>query len=252
MDDKAIDRIIQLGSDWMVDGFIFPAQSDVKRFVEMIDLEHTDVILRDNGRIHTHGYELMSYDVMEAGLSKVMDVARRYTDKPIIYDHQKAGTDVPENASRFAEAASDAGIDAVIFFPLAGPKAQSSFIREADQKGLGVLVGGYMTHPKFVESQRGYIVDEATEDIYLNAAEEGVNNYIVPGNKPDVIKRIRKSLEAQGVEPRFSAPGFVAQGDCSITDSGKAAGKYMHAIVGRGIYGADDKRQATIDLGRDL
>ena len=33
---------------------------------------------------------------LDCGLPKVVEIAREYTDKPIIYDHLKAGTDIPE------------------------------------------------------------------------------------------------------------------------------------------------------------
>jgi len=96
-----------------------------------------------------------------------------------------------------------------------------------------------MTHPKYVRSEGGYIADEAIMEMYLNAANLGVSDFVVPGNKPDDIRRIRETLEQRGVSPTFYAPGFVAQGG-SISDAAKVAGDSWHAIVGRGIYKAEE------------
>jgi len=185
------------------------------------------------------------------GLPKVVKIARKYSDKPVIYDHQKAGTDIPDTGKNFAETLASAGVDAVILFPQAGPETERAWIQAAQQEGLGVIVGGWMTHAKYVASEGGYLLDAAVFDIYRNAAREGVSDYVVPGNKPDIIAKIRALLEGEGVKPVFYAPGFVAQGG-AISDAAKAAGERWHAIVGRGIYATDDIRAAATNLTRML
>ena len=45
----------------------------------------------------------------------------------------------------------------------------------------------------------------------------------------------------------FYAPGFVAQGGV-ITETGKAAGKKWHAIVGRGVYAAKNIHIAAKEM----
>lgn len=180
------------------------------------------------------------------GLEKVVEVARKHTKKPIIYDHQKAGTDIPDTGKNFAEVCKKAGIDAVIFFPQAGPETERAWIYHALDQGLKVIVGGRMTHPAYTVSEGGFITDEGALDIYRIAARAGINNFVVPGNKPDVIKQVRDVVEAEGVEPVFYAPGFIAQGG-KIEAAAKVAGNRFHGIVGRGIYQAADKRAAAIE-----
>ena len=80
--------------------------------------------------------------------------------------------------------------------------------------------------------------------MYRIAARAGINNFVVPGNKPDVIKQVKELVEAEGVSPVFYAPGFVAQGG-KIEDATKVAGERWHAIVGRGIYQAKDMKKAA-------
>ena len=103
-----------------------------------------------------------------------------------------------------------------------------------------------MTHPAYVVSEGGFITDEGALDMYRIAARAGIHNFVVPGNKPDVIKQIKEVVEAEGVSPVFYAPGFVAQGG-KIEAAAEVAGDRFHGIVGRGIYKAPDMKQAAIE-----
>ena len=180
------------------------------------------------------------------GLPKIVEITRKYTDKPIIYDHQKAATDIPDTGIKFMGTLKNAGVDAVILFPQSGPETQKAWIDAALKKKLGVIVGGLMTHPMYVRSEGGYINDESIKEIYLNAANQGVVDFVVPGNKPEFIKEIRELLESKGIKPIFYSPGFIAQGG-SISEATKVVGSKWHAIIGRGIYEAEDIKKATLE-----
>ncbi|MFA5019730.1 MAG: orotidine 5'-phosphate decarboxylase / HUMPS family protein [Candidatus Pacearchaeota archaeon] len=180
------------------------------------------------------------------GLPAVVAAARKHTDKPIIYDHQKAGTDIPDTGKNYARTMKNSGVDTVIFFPQAGPETERAWIYHALDKGLNVIVGGRMTHPAYAVSEGGFITDEGALDMYRIAARAGINNFVVPGNKPDVIKQVRDVVEAEGVSPVFYAPGFIAQGG-KIEAAAKVAGDRFHGIVGRGIYQAKDMHAAAVE-----
>ncbi|NYZ76758.1 orotidine 5'-phosphate decarboxylase [Candidatus Micrarchaeota archaeon] len=197
------------------------------------------------------GYKLGFYLGLRHGLPKLVKLTREYTDKPLIYDHQKAATDIPDTGKKFMEVCTDAGIDAVILFPQAGPETEKAWIEAAKGAGLGIIVGGLMTHKAYVKSDGGYIDDGAIIPMYVNAAKLGVTEFVVPGNKPDKITEIRKALEAQGVKPVFHAPGFIAQGG-EITDAARAAGERWHAIVGRAVYESKDMRKTVLGLSAQL
>ncbi|MFH1654288.1 MAG: orotidine 5'-phosphate decarboxylase / HUMPS family protein [Pseudomonadota bacterium] len=182
---------------------------------------------------------------LSVGLSKAVEVIRRYTDKPIIYDHQKGATDIPSTGQKFASVCKDAGINAVIFFPQSGPVTQREWIDAARNQGLGVIVGGSMTHPGYKLSEGGYISDEAIDKIYLDAANEGVTDFVMPGTKPEEIRRLRKILENAGVVPTIYSPGLGAQGG-DIAKGLEAAGSKWHPIIGRAIYDAPDIRKAVV------
>jgi len=197
------------------------------------------------------GYKIGLVLGLSYGLPAVVKVIREFTDLPIIYDHQKAGTDIPPLGQKFAKVCKDAGVDAVIIFPQSGPATEEAWIKACKEVGLEILIGGEMTHPKYKKSEGGFISDEALDDIYLNAAKLGVTNFVVPGNRIERIKHYRSILEAVVKELTFFAPGFVAQGG-EITEAAKAAGQFWHAIVGRGIYRAEDMRKAAKELTSKL
>ncbi len=180
------------------------------------------------------------------GLPRVVETARKHTKKPLIYDHQKAATDIPPTGKNFARVMKNSGIDAVIFFPQAGPETERAWIFHALDNELKVIVGGRMTHPAYAVSEGGFITDEGALEMYRIAARIGVNDFVVPGNKPEVIKQIREIVEAEGSRPVFYAPGFIAQGG-SLSDAAQVAGERFHGIVGRGIYEAKDMRQAALE-----
>ena len=183
------------------------------------------------------------------GLPAVCQSIRSRTDLPIIYDHQKAATDIPDTGELFAQVCKDAGIDAIILFPQAGPETERVWIEACKGKGLGVIVGGEMTHPSYKLSEGGWLDDGAIVRIYEAAKAQGIRDFVVPGNKPDRITYYAELLK--DCEPVFYSPGLVAQGG-EITESAKAAGDRWHAIVGRGIYRAEDMGAAARELTKSL
>ena len=192
------------------------------------------------------GYKVGFELGLNYGLPAVVETVRKHTTKPIIYDHQKAGTDIPDTGKNFARTMKKAGVDAIILFPQAGPETERAWIYHALDNGLKVIVGGRMTHPAYSVSEGGFITDEGALEMYRIAARAGINNFVVPGNKPEVIQEVREAVETEGVSPVFYAPGFIAQGG-KIADAAKVAGDRFHGIVGRGIYQAKDKRAAALE-----
>jgi len=209
-------------------------------------LEKLEELVRNTANVNGIGAYKIGFElVIPFGMKKVVDVIRKHTDLPVIYDHQKAGTDVPFVGQKFVSACRDA--DAVIIFPQAGPESEKAFIQAAIDSGMKIIVGGEMTHKAYMAGDGGYLMDDAPERIYSIAAEMGITDFVVPGNKPEKIKKYREMLEGKGVRPVFYSPGLVAQGG-EISDSAKAAGDKWHAIVGRGIYAQKDMKKAAEEL----
>ncbi len=186
------------------------------------------------------------------GLLRVVQAIKERSKLPIIYDHQKGGTDIPDLGPKFARAVRASGVDAVILFPFGGAATAEKWIRACQEEGLVVLVGGHMTQPKFLESEGGFIANSGPEAIYRLAAENGVTNFVVPGNKTDFVLRYREVLQGVLGMDNFTlyTPGFIGQGG-NLSETGKVAGDRWHAIVGGAIYnaeGVEGMRKAALEI----
>ena len=190
------------------------------------------------------GFEL----VIPFGMKNVVKTIRKITKLPVIYDHQKAGTDIPEMGSKFMKACRLA--DAVILFPQAGPETEAAWIKAAQQAKMNIIIGGEMTHQAFLKEAGGFIEDNAPARIYEIAASMGVADFVVPGNKPDKAMEYKKMIEKKVKNPVFYSPGLVTQGG-KISDLASKLESW-HAIVGRAIYEADDMKKAAEELAKEL
>jgi orotidine-5'-phosphate decarboxylase len=217
-----------------------------------VPLDRFEVLLQNTCDIaKIGGYKIGAALAVTAGLPRIVEIARKHTNKPLIYDHQKACTDIPDTATGFMRAVKASGIDALILFPLSGPATQTAWIQSAQDEELSVIVGGHMTHERYLTGDGGYIDDHAVDKMFTNAAHLGVTDYVVPGNKPDAIRHLRELLLEHKIEPVFYAPGFIAQSG-SISEAAQVAGSRWHAIVGRAIYEAQDMHKAALSLAYHL
>jgi len=252
IEDDAIGKMMELALKQEVDGLIFPDNEIGMKLAKEYEGK-ARVYWRKNGELDLKDFrELTSYEVIPHGLAKAVDAVKG-TDKLIIYDHQKPGTDIPKNAQAYAKAVKKGGAHAVIFFPQAGPEAEDAHIDAALKEGLEVIVGGHMTHPMYTKSEGGYIADDAPMRIYHKAADKGVRHFVVPGTKMDVFKKIREGLEGRGLEPTYLSPGFGPKGQkASVAAYREIAGERKLVIIGRDINDAADMREATIQKIREL
>lgn len=190
------------------------------------------------------GFEL----VIPFGIEKVVKTIRKITKLPIIYDHQKAGTDIPEMGEKFMKACKL--VDAVILFPQAGPETELAWIKAAQQFKMNVIIGGEMTHQAYLKEAGGFIDDNAPKRMYDIAASMGVRDFVIPGNKPEKAMEYVNLIKNKIKDPVFYSPGLIAQGG-KITDLAKKLDSW-HAIVGRAIYEANDMRKAAEELTNEI
>lgn len=212
--------------------------ADVTKMIELIDLLNAIRGVRQIGAVKL-GIGMGLND-----LYKMADIAKTILGRefPLIYDHQKAGNDIPAMGKVFAGKVKLAGVNNVILFPFAGPETQEAWTGACFEAGLNVLTGGIMTHPKFLVSEGGYIADDAPERIFRLACKLGVRHFVVPGNKLNWVQYIRTVLRDELGEGNFVlyAPGFITQkGD--ISECGQVAGEEWHAIVGSAVYGKETR-----------
>jgi orotidine-5'-phosphate decarboxylase len=179
-------------------------------------------------------------------LPAAVDYVHQNTDKKVIFDHQKAGNDIDKTGENFAKVMDDAAVDAAILFPFTGPEVEDRWIKELQEREIDVIVGSEMTHSGFLYSEGGRIADNRLLDIFDQAIDLGVRDFVVPGNKPGKVEEYRNYFQKELGLGQFAlyAPGFIAQGG-RISETGKVAGKSFHAIVASGIVKDDDPRAAA-------
>jgi orotidine-5'-phosphate decarboxylase len=190
------------------------------------------------------GFEL----VIPFGSDEVVKTIRNLTNLPIIYDHQKAGTDIPDTGYRFMEACRL--FDAVIIFPQAGPVTERAWIGASQKEKMGLIVGGEMTHKGYLRSDGGYLEDSAPKKIYAIAAELGITDFVIPGNKPEKALQYAKLINAKVKNAVFYSPGLITQGG-NIGELARNLDSW-HAIVGRAIYEAGNIKKSTEELVKNL
>lgn len=241
MAPENFERIIQAKRSIVV-------AADVTKLFELVDLLNAVRGVRQIGAVK------LGIGMGLNNLYKMAEIAKSILGRefPLIYDHQKAGNDIPDMGKVFAGKIKRAGINNVILFPFAGPETQEEWTGACFEAGLNVLTGGIMTHSKFLVSEGGYIADDAPERIYRLACNLGVRHFVVPGNKLNWVIKVRGFLESKLGEGNFVlyAPGFITQkGD--ISECGQIAGEEWHAIVGSAIYGKktrEEMKEAVITL----
>jgi orotidine-5'-phosphate decarboxylase len=81
--------------------------------------------------------------------------------------------------------------------------------------------------------------------MYTLAAEKGVNHFIVPGNKPVVIKQYHKLLSKIVKEPEYCMPGIGKQGGDIKSSFDTLEGAPAYAIIGASIYEHADMADAA-------
>ena len=191
------------------------------------------------------GYKIGALLGLTYGLPRLVGVIEEYTALPVIYDHQKAGTDIPEMGEHFAGVCADAGVKGVIIFPQAGPATEAAFIDALFAERLVPLVGGEMTHPRYLTNDGGFLSADAPAAMYSLAAKRGVTHFIVPGNKPAVINRYHQLLAQLVKEPAYSMPGIGRQGGAIRSAFSALEGAPASAIIGASIYEQDDMAAAA-------
>jgi orotidine-5'-phosphate decarboxylase len=211
---------------------------DLKKF--------SDIIIATYSNPAIVGYKVgMTLD-MRYPLKQIVQTAKALSSKLIVYDRQKAASDIPDLDVDFADAAAESGVDAVIFFPFGGAETQIRWTEACWKKGLRVLIGGHMTQPKFLDCDGGMVSLVGVVNVFIRAARMGVRDFVLPGTLPNEIPHYMKILDDEIGRNCYAvySPGLIKQGG-DISTVGALVGDNFYGIVGRGIFGAKDIVEAT-------
>ena len=230
----------------------FPADSGV---IPALDIEAVDELQRLVEMTHDIegiiGYKLGVVGALRLGLRGAAQAVRDLTDLPIIYDHQKAGPDIPDMAGKYVSICRDAGVHGLILFPLAGERSVREFVGHAQREGLDPIVGGALPFVEYYVSGGGYVADDVLERIFALSVTLGVADFVVPANDPEAVGRHVETLKAGVDRPGVFLPGIGALGGSIGEAFAAAAGCRRYAVVGRGIYRSEDPRARAQQLGEE-
>ncbi len=191
------------------------------------------------------GYKLGLASVLRLGLAGAVKALREETDLPLIYDHQKAGPDVPSMAKKFISLCTESGVQAVILFPLAGEQSVKSFVGAALEQDILPIVGGELPFPDYRVSHGGYVIDDVLERIFNLAIGLGAQHFVLPANDPERLAQHIHTLRNKIGNASLFLPGIGALGG-NIHDTFATIGNWSaYAIVGRAICEADDPAEAA-------
>lgn len=179
-------------------------------------------------------YKVSSLQAMEAGLRATAAELRLSTKIPLIYDHQKGCTDVPEIVEQQVKFAAEAGVDSFIGVPHgAGRKSLESFVAACKKFNVLPIVLTEMTHPE----SDSYLHMDYSWKIFQDAIKLGVRHIVAPANKPERLKLIREWIKQSGKEIYVTSPGIGQQGG-SAREAVQAGTDYP--IIGRQIYQSEN------------
>jgi orotidine-5'-phosphate decarboxylase len=231
---------------------LFESRFGVIVACDVSSIEHLQGLVEKTSSVEgIVGYKVGCMLGLTYGLPRISEIFQESTDLPIIYDHQKAGTDIPQLGEGFAQTCKDGGMKGVIIFPQSGPASEEAFIDALLERDMIPIVGGEMTHPKYLSTDGGYIRGDAPQEMYRLAAEKKVEYYVVPGNKPDQIKKYLGLLSPIIGHPKFCMPGIGRQGGQIRSAFGYLKDVSAYAIVGSAIYKKDDMKSAAEIFARE-
>ena len=214
-----------------------------------LDMDSLDdvrrVIERTTGVEGVVAYKFGLTTVLRHGLHATVQALRNVTDLPLIYDHQKAGADVPDMAAKFAKLCAEAGADGLILFPVAGPRAVGEFVSHTYKHELLPVVGGDLPLPEYNVKGGGFIADNALTKIIERCVDMKTDHFVVPATNIPKLRSLAQWLTLKLEVPFLFLPGIGALGG-SISDAfAVTEGCRTYAVVGRAVYGADDPAEAA-------
>lgn len=218
--------------------------------LDVDNLEKVGLIVNETKNFSTVGAYKIGFSLaLRFGLSKVVDKIKSICpDKPVIYDHQKAATDIPETGDDFMQICKDASVDAAIIFPLSGIATQKAWIKSAVDRNLRIIVGGMMTHSGFTTIDGGYLDPDSIIDIYQTAIVHEVTDFVVPGTKQEFVKELVSTLFTENfIDPVFYSPGLITQGG-DVSEMSEILKYDWHAIVGRKINNSNDIQKSVHEI----
>jgi hypothetical protein len=135
------------------------------------------------------GYKIGALPVLKTGLKDTIINIKKISRKPLLYDHQNIGSDLPEiYRGKILESIKSFGANGVFIFPLGGKEVLEAIINKCIDIKLIPIVCGDLSYKGFFTEEGGYIDIDMQQRIYLDAASFGVSHFMMSCNRVDRIK----------------------------------------------------------------
>lgn len=185
-----------------------------------------------------YGYKIGSLWILDKGIQVLKDLKSTVlcdTDKKIILDMQKWGTDIPDIVTKQVNKVAPY-VDELIVCPMGGGKQSlKAFADACANNGIKPICVLEMTHP----DSDYFLTRYSMIDILEMACEFGIEKFVIPATKEphDEYNFILRKYYPNGYKGtiEFYATGFKTQGGQTKLMVDFGVTKF---IVGRAIYDA--------------
>ena len=200
------------------------------------------------------GYKIGAEIVIKSGVEEVVKTIKNYTDLPIIYDHQKFGTDSPQICSgTILETIKSGGVDALIIFPQSGIETLKSTIKKCIEIDLIPIVGGDMVHEGYTSEENGYIESSSSQKMYVDGASFGAKHFIIPCTRFERMRIYCHRLGNIVNNPTLFIAGVGLEYCKDLLKACEIVKKYRsYAIIGKEISEDKDPRQASEKIWNEI
>lgn len=188
------------------------------------------------------GYKIGAELAINSNIGDLVQIIRKSTPLPIIYDHQKFGADDPDFCGgSFLETLKDSGVDALIIFPHGGIESLKASISKCINIGLIPIIGGDMVHGGYTSEQHGYLDNSAPQKMYIDGANFGAKHFVIPCTRLDRMKIYCHRLGSMVNDPVLFITGVGVEACSDLVKACEIVKQYKsYAMIGKEITDADD------------
>lgn len=200
------------------------------------------------------GYKVGAELGLESAISDVVKTIRKFSNLPIIYDHQKFGADDPAFCGgSFLETLKDAGVDAVFIFPFGGIASLKAAVDKSIDTGLIPIIGGDMVHRGYTTEDSGYLENSAPQKMYLDGADMGAMHFVIPCTRLDRMRIYCRRLESMVNNPVLFITGVGLDVCDDLIKACEVVKQHRsYAVIGKEITGEKDYGKAARNIWKKM
>ena len=200
------------------------------------------------------GYKIGAELAISSKIKDIVGTIKKHTNLPVIYDHQKFGSDDPMFCGgSFLETLKDAGIDGLIIFPHGGVRSLEAATLKCIDLGILPIIGGDMVHNGYTEEEGGYIDGAAPQKMYIVGANFGAKHFVIPCTRLDRMKIYCHRLGNMVNNPILFITGVGIETCDDLVKACEIVKQYhSYVIIGREITDEKDYRKAAEKIWKML